>query len=329
MTADSRVSLPRMAQAFEEVRRWREARQRETEARLAEVRAEQERLRADIVDLQRQIETLDELAARVAAEAASLGGEERRRTREAVQQGLQAEAEVIRRRDALLRQALARREERVGALLAQPDIARLVEEFEQFQEAEATLSMLPEGYRRAILAHHETVKERLRPLMEAVQAPLAPHDGDAESITILASMSPSPSSVETLVVILPVPFAVFEEGSDRAEDLATAVAYRLVGVVSASLAQVGQPDAMMQYLDYQGLLALQIWFGEDRPHGDLREIFTEQLDRAREQATELHAAGVELYTAWMDPEVLSEGADDEDGQARADVVGGRAVEAEV
>lgn len=329
MTADSRVGLPRMAQAFDEVRRWREARQREAEARLAEVRGEQERLRADIAELQRQVQTLDELAARVSAEAAGLGEEERRRTRQAVQHGLQAEAEVIRRRDALLRQALDRREERVGALLAQPDIARLIEEYEQFQEAEATLSMLPEGYRRAILAHHETVKERLRPLMDAVQAPLAPHDGDTESITILASMSPSPSSVETLVVILPVPFAVFEEGSDRAEDLATAVAYRLVGVVSASLAQVGQPDAMMQYLDYQGLLALQVWFGEDRPRGDLRDAFTDQLDRAREQAAELHAAGVELYTAWMDPEVLSEAEDEADGQGRVDPVGGRAAQAEV
>lgn len=318
MKAETRMTPPLMAQALDEVVRWREGQADGARARLEEITGEQQRLSEDVAELQRQIATLEGLADRVRQDVAELPKLERARTRAAVDKGLDAEAEVVRSRDSLLRVAQDRRDERVSALLGQPDVARLIEEFEQFQEAEATLNLLPDGYRKAIEAHHQSVRERLRPLMEAAQSPLEPYAEEFVAVSVIGSISPPQGQVEALAVLLPVPFAVFEEGAERGEDLACLLAYRLIAVIGATLAEVGQPDATVQYADYRGLLAIQVWFGDDSPRSDLREAFTSQLDRAREQSTELAAAGIEIYTIWLDPEVIAGTEDEGDPETHVD-----------
>lgn len=318
MKADTRIAQPRIAQAIDEVVRWRDAEVEARRARLAEIRGEQARLGEDIAELQRQISTLDDLAARVRQEESALPAEERARTRKAVDSGLDAEAELVRTRDDVLRLAQEQRDERVASILSQPDVARLIEEYEQFQEAQATLSLLPDGYRRAIEAHHQGVRDRLHPLMEAAQAPLPPYDGAPVSVSVIASISPAEGPSEALAVLLPVPFAVYEEGAERGEDLACLLAYRMVSVIGATLHQLGRSDATVQYSDYRGLLAIQVWFGEKGPQGDLRATFTANLDRARQQATELAAAGIEACIVWLDPEVITGGEDDNDPETHVD-----------
>jgi hypothetical protein len=234
MKAETRIAIPRIAQALDEVGRWRDAEVEARRARLVEIRGEQARLGEDIAELQRQISTLDDLAARVRQEEDALPAQERARTRKAVDSGLDAEAELVRTRDDVLRLAQEQRDERVATILSQPDVARLIEEYEQFQEAEATLSLLPEGYRRAIEAHHQGVRDRLRPLMEAAQAPLQAYDGTPVSVSVIASISPASGPCEALAILLPVPFSVYEEGAERGEDLACLLAYRMVSVIGAT-----------------------------------------------------------------------------------------------
>lgn len=322
MAVDSELNLPRLVQALEEVARWRDDQETLARARRAEIEAERERLRADVRELERQIQTLSELADHVDQELAGLPLRETRKTRQAVDIGIDAEAEVVQRRDALLAAAVKRRDDRVAELLAQPDVARLLEEFEQFQEAEASLNLLPDGYRKAILAHHETVKVRLQPVVEAAQASLPAHEGDRESLTVVASVNPADGTdPEVLAVLLPVPFAVHDDWAERAEDLAALLAYRVVGALGSTLREIGAPDAPMQFVDYRGHLAIQVWLGDEQTRGDLREIFAGQIDRMREDATELSAVGVDLYTAWLDPEVVTAGDDEGDGPADGDQTG--------
>lgn len=313
MAADSELNLPRLVQALEEVARWREGQETAARARRDEIDGERERLLADIRELERQIETLGGLATRVDEELAQLPRLETSRTRKAVDDGLDAESEVIVRRDAALAAALKRRDDRVAELLGQPDVSRLVEEYEQFQEAEPTLNLLPDGYRKAILAHHESVKERLRPVMEAAQAPLQAWSGERDAVTVVASVNPDQGPPEVLAVLLPVPFAVYDDWSDRNEDLASLLAYRVVGAIGATLSALGAPDASIQYVDYRGHLAIQVWLQDQSIQGDLRELFGSQVDRMREDASELAAVGLELYTAWLDPAVVTSGdAEDEE-----------------
>ncbi|MCK6507579.1 hypothetical protein L6R53_30145 [Myxococcota bacterium] len=312
MAVESELNLPRLVQALEEVARWREDQESLARARRAEIEAERERLLADVRELERQIQTLSDLADHVDQELAELPGRETRKTRQAVDVGIDAEAEVVMRRDAILSAATKRRDDRVAELLGQPDVARLLEEFEQFQEAESTLNLLPEGYRKAILAHHETVKARLQPVVDAAQATLPPHEGARESVTVVASVNPDHGAPpEVLAVLLPVPFAVHEAWTERPEDLASLLAYRVVGALGATLRAVGAPDAPMQFVDYRGHLAIQVWLGDEQVDGDLREEFGAQVDRMREQASELAAVGLDLYTAWLDPAVVTAGEDED------------------
>lgn len=319
MAVDSELILPRLVQALEEVARWREDQESLARARRAEIEGERDRLLADVRELERQIQTLSDLADHVDTELAELPGRETRKTRQAVDVGIDAEAEVVLRRDAILAAVLKRRDDRVAELLAQPDVARLLEEFEQFQEAESTLSMLPEGYRKAILAHHETVKARLQPVVDAAQAALPSYSGECEAVTVVASVNPDGDQApEVLAILLPVPYAVHEAWSERAEDLSALLAYRVVGALGATLREVGATDAPMQFVDYRGHLAIQVWLGDQEIEGDLREVFGAQIDRMREQASELGAAGLDIYTAWLDPAVVTASEDEDEPDSAAD-----------
>ncbi len=317
MAGESEQILPRLVEALDKVAEWRQEQEQAAQARLDEVQAERARLLADIEQLQLEIEKLGELEVKVADELELLPAEETRRTRRAVDEGIAADAETLSERDLLYLEAVKAREERVSDMVSRPEIAELVEEYEQFQNVEPTLANLPAGYRDAIRAHHATVQQRLEPVFEASGAPLEPVDADPAAVTVVASLNPPEGPPEALALILPVPFDVYEDWTERAEDLAAVLAYRVVAAVSATLTTLGVPDAAVQYADYNGMLAVQVWFGEDSPEGDVREALGSELERLTDVATELHAARLDLFTAWLDPRVVT-GGDDEDEDADDD-----------
>lgn len=308
--AESDQKLPPLVQALAEVGRWRAAQEQAAQVRLGEVSAEQERLESDIAELQRQVAELGQLREAVRAELAALPTQEVDRTREAVEAGLDAEAEALVDLEAAYADALKAREDRVAALLAEPEMSRLVEEYEQFQGVQPTLANLPAGYRDAILAHHDSVQRRLAPVLEALRAPLAVRSGEPVAVTVVASLNPGKDGPEALALILPVTFEVYEDWADRSEDLCAVLAYRVVGALGGALRAVGVPDAAVQYADYRGLLAIQVWFGAEAPQGDVREAVNRAVERVVEESTELRAVGVELYTAWLDPRVITGDADE-------------------
>lgn len=309
--AESDQTLPHLVQALEGVARWRESQEHAAQVRLEEIGDDRERLEADIEELRRQLAELDKLRLDVEADQVRLASKELRRTREAVESGVDQEAAVLAGLEERYAAALKGRDERLAALLAGDDVARLVDEYEQFRSLEPTLASLPKGYRDAVLAHNESVLRRLEPIFEAASAPLQASDLEPTAITIVASLNPDSGPPEALALILPVTFAVYEDWANRNEDLRAVLAYRVVAALGAALEQVGVPDAAVQYADYRGLLAIQVWFGESAPSGDLREALVREIERLADEASELQAVGLELYTAWLDPRVVTGAEDDE------------------
>lgn len=309
MAADTEPVMPRLVAALDRVTRWREEQDSAAQARLREIQAERERLLTDIADLQRQVDELAGLEGGVKAQAEHLAVEERKRTRQAVFEGIEHDAGALVARDLLYNEAVKAREVRVAELLADPEIERLVHEFEQFQALEASLASFPAGYRDAMRAHHDGVRQRLEPVMQAAQAPLPQGKAEPLAVAIVASMNPSQGRPEALALIVPVPFAVHEEWAERTEDLMAVLAYRVVAAIGAALKSVGVPDAPIQYADYQGKLAIQVWLGDKAPQGDLREALVAEFDGLGELSSELQAVRLELHTAWLDPEVVTSGED--------------------
>lgn len=309
--ADSETPRSRLVSALDEVAQWRAEQEQAGRTRLAEITAERERLLADIEELKREVAGLGELEDKVGTDLARLEGEETRRTRSAVDKGLQGDRDALAGRCEVYDEAVQAREDRVAELLADDDVTRLVEEYEQFQEVSATLASLPKGYRDSLLAHHETVRQQLEPVVDAVNAPLPPYEGPSLPVTVVCSLNPPDGVPEAMVVLLPVPFEVHSEWTERAEDLHSILTYRVVAALGAALREAGSSDAPLQFVDYRGLLAIQIWLGDQAPGTDLKDTLGTELQRLGESATDLRAAGVELYTAWLDPRVVASGDDDD------------------
>jgi hypothetical protein len=127
-------------------------------------------------------------------------------------------------------------------------------------------------------------------------------------VGVLVSAQPPAGPTQALLVVLPAPYSVYEEGTHRPEDLATWLSYRAVSAVHELLVSVGAVDATVRFASLHESLAIQVWLGEAPGGGDLREPVMEHLGTAFEAAPELHSAGLEVYAVWIAPDLLAEGA---------------------
>jgi hypothetical protein len=219
------------------------------------------------------------------------------------------------RRGDLYRDARSQREQQLEALAQDPEIARLVEEYEQFVEVEPTLSLLPSGYRKAILSHHEAVRRRLQPLFDAIDRELDPIDAEPAAVSVLASLAQEADCPVALVFIMPVKFEVYRDWSKAGEDLPALLAYRVIGAISGALDEVDCGDAAIRYTEIDGQLAMQVWLGDsDGPSGGLRAAVRHRFHALREQSSELKSMLMTLHLAWVDPGVI-ESIDATSGEA--------------
>ena len=124
-------------------------------------------------------------------------------------------------------------------------------------------------------------------------------------VAVLAATEPADGVPEGLLVVLPVPHAVFTDWKSRREDLATQLTYRLIAAVFRVLGSVGAADAPVNYQEVYGNLAVSVWLGDHKVEADLREHILEAISTAYEEATELWAAGVEVYAVWVRAELLA------------------------
>lgn len=262
-------------------------------------------------------QALDEARRRIAALGALRGEYELRRERErldaaaeerrAVREGVARDREtLLTRARALAEVEAARRAEVARRLEDEPDLAAALQAAYRFRELEPTLGEHPPSYRKALHDEHRRALRRLAPVRSLVDGPPPPLALPMAGTAVLLATEPEVGVPEALVVVLPVPFAVYRAWTTRPEDLAARLAYRAIGAVFGLLAGVGAADAPIRYLDLHGSLAVQVWLGDSPVPEDFRDRTMDQLNAAWEQAPDLGAAGLEVYGVWVRPDLLLE-----------------------
>ena len=312
MSAESTAQPKGMCAALDEIRLWRKESETSAARKLKELEGEERRLQEHISELQRQLRVVLDMRKEVSSQVSGIPQEEERRIRSAVEGGNKADADVLTERSALYRDALNSRGVKLQEMMADEATTKLVDEFQDFQRADAALASLPQGYRAAILAHHDQVRTKLEPLFEAMGAEPDPLQVPTRSVTLVGSVDPISGSPEALAVIVPVEYEIYANWVNRSEDLCSLLAYRVVGAISAMLNRVGASDAPMQYAPYQGHLAIQVWLGDANLSGDVQKVLEEEVGRIQQDASELRVCQLQADITWINPEIIAPSAEEDD-----------------
>jgi hypothetical protein len=314
MTTAPVLNVPQLVVSLEMVERWREETEADLNRQIREIDDETDQINAKIAELQRQITAISALREETQSRLGGLDDEQISRTRDTVLSGLETEGPLLDERAALWRAAVSDQEAAMDRLLQDPSVASLVEEYKQFAELEPTLDMLPAGYRKALLAHHEEVKAQLKPFIEAAQASPPTLDVADQGFTLIASLDPQEGTPEALAVIVPVPFETYSRWSERSEDLHALIAYRVVGALASLLSEVGASEAPLQYAPYEDKLAIQVWLGDSEVQGDIKTALERQVSRLKASSTELQVCRLDPYLVWLSPDaIIPEEGDEDDG----------------
>lgn len=305
---------PALLEALAGVARWREHADAEAEHSLAELASDEARIQAAIHDLNRRLVTLGRRREELREATLRLDQEEIARSHQAVLAALSADEALLAERGAKLLEAQARARARAEAHLTNPEIQSALREYEGFAEVEASLGALPPSYRRAILAHNDQIRRQLEPVLQELSGASARLDLPPATVTVVAAVEPGEGPPEALVLVAPVPASLYTEWDGRPMDLGAGLAYRLVAVVAELAARLGVPDAPLSYRPFEGHLAVQLWLARRPLRGNVRDLATSLLERARGQAAELAAARLDLLVVWLPAAVLMAEEDDEEDQ---------------
>lgn len=298
--------MPAVIAVLNEITSWKSHADGEYAASISEIEREEDAARRAIEEAQRQLVALAALRREVQEKHAAAAEETERRESAALREGLQTDKALLTERAAALEAAITAREAILQKQLEDPDIAAAVTEYEKFVEVEPTLAALPPSYRKAILDHHDKVRRRLEPVIQASNAGPPDLGLGVQGVGVLFAADPPDSVPEALVVVLPVPFAIYRDWAERKEDLSAQLAYRTVAAVSRCLNAVNAGAAPIQYSELHGCLAIQVWLGDCDIQGELNDRALEEIGAVREEAEELRAAGIELYGLWVRPALLAE-----------------------
>ncbi len=290
---------PALLRMLDEVASWRDRVGLEADEALTAIAAEERAARRDLEEAQRRHGALLAIRREEEERLGTLEEEALRRKRASVRNALLEDRSLLEDRAAALGELQARREADLSARLDDPDMAPFVEEYLEAQAAAG-------GAQESELLLSPETATRLAPFIVAAHAPPEPLTAPPVGVGVLVSADPPVGSPEALVMVLPVPWAVYAEGTLRAEDLCTWLAYRLVGSLYQLLTDLGAAHAPVRFSDLQGNLAVQVWLGDHPLEEDLRERVLEGIAAAVDGAAELEAAGVEVYAVWLTPDLLAE-----------------------
>lgn len=306
------MESPALLDALTGIAVWRERAEQEANAAVNELRAEEARLTASIAELKRRLVLVEERRAQTEAKLGQLDDEELLRSHQALLSALSQDQALLVARSGAIASLRAAAKQRAEVLLRDDELQGHLREFASFAEVEVTLKSLPPGYRKAILAHHDTVRRVVEPVLRELRGDTVALTAPHAPVALIASVEPSEGPPQALVLLTPVSADLQTAWDQQPQDLCASVAYRVMAAAAEIAARLGAADAPVQARPYGRFLAFQIWL-RDRPvKGDVKEIATAALQRAKEQARDLAAAQVELFVLWLPAAVLSPPEDDED-----------------
>jgi chromosome segregation ATPase len=149
---DSTGQQPAMLAALEAVTSWQREVEDDAARRQREIDSQEERIQADIAELERELKNISSLRAEANKQLDKLPGQVEQRTHEAILGALQADGALLAERAALYTAAGKARDEKVSTLASEPGMAQKLEAFEQLElNRESTLGAVPAFYRNLLL----------------------------------------------------------------------------------------------------------------------------------------------------------------------------------
>ena len=271
----------------------------ELEAARAERRALDDQLRA----IDRRIASLRSKSELLRMVPAPGPAEELSNLRVAIHAALENDlAEIRRRSDALVARAHARtRPDPVAD--RQRDVR---EEAEGLSRAD--LDGQPAGYARAVAERRSRLERRLRPFAtEPEDAASDALDAAPREVAVLAALDPPQGPPTALQLVVPVPPEVHSSWRDWGDSLCARLAWRVMAALSVALRDSGAADAPIRSTRSGACLAFQVWLGDSNVTGNPKDALARSFDRLHEEGAELRDAGLDLFFAWVEPEVLTIG----------------------
>ena len=288
---------------LDEAAAWRDRVCGESEAALSLVTAAEQSARRTMLESQRQHAALAAIRREEEERLAGLEEAALQRRRTGVRQAMIHDRIALEERAARLTEACARQDARLGSGLDEVALAAALRQYVELQEAAAT----GEGG-RADERLSPSALRLLEPYIAAAAQPPPQLDLPPVGVAVLVSADPPVGPAEALVMVLPVPWATYAEGTLRAEDLCTWLGYRLVASLHALLGAMGAAQAPVRFAELHGCVAVQVWLGDQPVEEDLRDRVLEAVSAAVDDAAELQAARAEVFAVWLTPDLLAEAA---------------------
>ena len=152
----------------------------------------------------------------------------------------------------------------------------------------------------AIVAQRSAAKER----QDADSRSRQP-EPEVHEIAVLAAMEPAEGPPRSLALVLPVYGSVQSDWAAHADDLQAKLAWRVVGALAGVLRATGAEDAPLRFDRFEGCLSIQVWLGGTASGEALRGHLTQAFESVHAAAEELQHAGLELFVAWVEPQMIS------------------------
>ena len=293
-----------LIQALQGVKEWRRQRDQFYDDMELQHSSKLRQLHQQIEQLHSQINQVEAKQSEARAAAETLNDQEQNRRRIAVLSGLAEDKAAINQRTPFYRRLISARNQRIQAIMEEPEIRANVMEYEQFLEVQDQLEHFPTTYQTAMLSHHKKVMQQLTPLFNAVSEPLGTVEIEQQTLGIVAAVDPQEGVPEAIAIILPVPFEVYQDLSVQEEGVEHLVAYRLVAAVSSMLNRCGVADAAVYMEDYQSFLSIHAWLGDTEMVADVKSALQQEFEKIHKVASELRSLRLGFELAWVEPEVI-------------------------
>jgi hypothetical protein len=260
----------------------------------------------------------------------ALNQEEDRRTRVAIQQGMQVDRALLVARGELVTRALQTRALQMAGIGGRPGIVgasngdgrprgwagdRSAVGFAEsddgaFSELGAYDALgvetghLSPGIQRAIARRQQGAAAKLLPHLLAAEADADPIDAELAPVAVVASLEPITGPPTALQLLLPVPATVWSDPARHGDSLVARLAWRIVAALAVALRDCDADDAPIRFASDNDNLSIQVWLADAEVRGDVKDALSAGFDRINEESGELRAANVELYVAWLDPDMI-------------------------
>ncbi len=275
-----------VAEALEEVARWRSEAEGRGKAELAEVDQEIDSLRTAIANLEQQISALRQSRDGAATRDGRLAEQTVGKCYDAIFGALLTQKDALTARSTLVAQARAAQSATLASSFTDPALARMLADYQQMTPE--MIAAIPEMYRGGILEQHEKASKLLRSHVEAA-AKVVTVEAPPVSVDVVYAVDSTDPQAQILWVVVPVDEGVHSAWATRAEDAQSWLAARVVQGVHAACAALGVKGSPA-FGPHQGLLALEMELSG--PRGDVAAALQAGISGALSGARELAAASI-------------------------------------